>query len=73
MIEHPLRKFRGDKALTQAGLADLLGVSEMTISRWEQGERVPPRRYLPKIEEVTSIPPDQILAAGAVNRKEAAA
>lgn len=32
-----LKQYRRDKTLTQQELADLLGVSNKTVSRWESG------------------------------------
>jgi DNA-binding XRE family transcriptional regulator len=39
--EHPLRKLRRQKNLTQEMLARLLGVSQETISHWEIGRAKP--------------------------------
>ena len=37
-----LRRWRKERWLTQEKLADLLGVTRMTVQRWETGDRVPP-------------------------------
>jgi len=53
--EHPLsifspaelRSWRNQACLSQAGLAVLLGVDKMTVSRWERGVReIPPFLHL---------------------------
>lgn len=36
---HPLRAYRDSRGLTQTTLARALGVSSVTISRWETGTR----------------------------------
>ncbi|WP_417094158.1 helix-turn-helix transcriptional regulator [Intestinimonas timonensis] len=33
-----LKQYRRDKNLTQQELADMLGVSNKTVSRWESGD-----------------------------------
>ncbi len=41
LISERIRQQRKEKGLTQAGLAELLGMSEMTIRRWEAGKSSP--------------------------------
>ena len=36
-----VKRYRIRHCLTQKGLADLLGVSQRTVSRWERGEDNP--------------------------------
>lgn len=36
-----LKELREDKKLSQTQLAKLTGISQPTITRWENGERVP--------------------------------
>ena len=36
-----LQELRKDKGLTQKGLAEQIGVSDKTISKWERGESIP--------------------------------
>jgi DNA-binding XRE family transcriptional regulator len=39
MKEHPLRSYRSEKKLTQGMLAEILGVSDATITHIENGRR----------------------------------
>jgi transcriptional regulator with XRE-family HTH domain len=49
---HPIEHIRRNVLkLTQAGLADLAGVSQGTVSRWEQGKLEPTREELARIRE----------------------
>lgn len=45
-----IRAHRLNNQMTQAQLADQLGVTQQTVARWEQGS--PPRRYMHRIIEV---------------------
>jgi transcriptional regulator with XRE-family HTH domain len=56
---HPLKTFREqhDPPLSQEDLAGLLGVTRVTITRWEARRRTPDRRLLPKIAKVTGLKP----------------
>lgn len=51
------KRYRDEKGLTQAQLADQLGVKQSTIAMWESGDRVPGKPELIRhIEQVTGIP-----------------
>ncbi len=47
--------------MTQAELAELIGVHEITVRRWELGERTPNIKDLQKISEVLRIPMEELL------------
>lgn len=59
---HPLRTFRERQkpALSQAGLARLLGVARPTVNRWESGERQIDVELVPKISAMTGIQPKEL-------------
>jgi len=44
-----LRKRRLDLDLLQKDVAEIIGVTEVTISNWENNKNKPPSRYLKKI------------------------
>lgn len=47
MTPAELKAWRAAQNLTQPALAALLGIHEMTLSRWERGERIiPPYLHL---------------------------
>ncbi len=48
-LSEQIRLYRKQKGITQAELATLLGLSEMTVRRWESG------RTSPRIEEIQNI------------------
>jgi transcriptional regulator with XRE-family HTH domain len=58
---HPLAKYRAGRRITQETLAVELGVTPMTIWRWENDKRVPRRRDATNISEKTGIPVLEIL------------
>lgn len=59
---HPLKTYRTSKTprQSQAGLAQQLGVSRLTVLRWEKGERKIDRPLLPKVAEKTGIPAKEL-------------
>jgi len=61
-MAHPLKAFRESQSppLTQTELADLLGVSRASVSRWESGVRKPDDGLLQTITEKTGIDPGQL-------------
>lgn len=56
-----LIKLRKDKCITQDVLADFLGVSNKTISKWETGVSLPDTFYLPLLSKYYNISVDEIL------------
>ena len=57
---HPLRKYRLEKGLTQEAFGKELGVTDVTISRWETGRRKVGGVLLPMIAEKTGISPSAL-------------
>lgn len=55
--KHPLRRYREKEGLSQEALAERLGVTGMTVYRWEAGKRLPREKHWPKIKAVTNITP----------------
>lgn len=58
--DHPLKAYRAEKSLTQDALAKELGVTHITVSRWETGARKIDTDLLPKVSEKTGIPKRQL-------------
>lgn len=55
---HPLKAYRRNHTprLSQAGLAEMLGVARLTVLRWENDQRRIDASLLPTITEKTGIP-----------------
>ncbi len=56
-----LKKLRKEKNITQETLADFLGISFQSISRWERGEAYPDIASLPSIASYFNISIDDLL------------
>lgn len=52
MTASDIGKFREAMGWTQAELAERLGVSQVSVSRWETGERVPGRPVLKLLDAI---------------------
>jgi len=57
---HPLRAYRARHGLSQHALARALGVTNITISRWENGARRIDDRLLGKVAQTTGIARDAL-------------
>lgn len=60
-MDHPLKKYRDQHGLSQAQLAEILGVTNSAVSRWEAGVRWPEQSQLRKLAEITRIPVSELL------------
>ena len=65
-----LKKLRVQKNLTQEKLAEFLGVSFQTISKWERGESYPDITMLPVIASLFGVTTDELLGLNTAARKE---
>lgn len=59
-----IRKFREEKGISQASLAEMLNVNQVTVSRWETSERDPSIRNLIKISKIFDVGLDDLLIVG---------
>ena len=55
-----LRELRTRRYLTQADLADLVGVTAITIAGWETGRTAPRLRNIPKLAEALGVDPAEV-------------
>lgn len=52
MFNKNLKRLRAAGGLSQKQVADYLGISPQSISKWEKGEALPSIEYLPKLSEI---------------------
>ena len=57
-----LYELRKEKGLTQAALAQILGVTNKAVSKWETGEAMPETSLLRPIAEVFGVTVDELLS-----------
>ncbi len=60
-LNQKIKKLRKEKGLTQERLAEQLGVSLMTVRRWEWGETSPNSNMLVRLAEIFGLTPDALL------------
>ncbi len=53
-----LKGFREDNYLTQQEVAEVLDVTKMTISNWENARRIPNRDYRNRLRRLYNMPPE---------------
>ena len=58
MTIQELRKRRG---LTQGQLAEVLGISRVTIARYETGERTPSLHTIRKLADILQVTPGEVV------------
>ena len=52
-IQKAIKELRKQYNMSQSDLADALGVSNITVSNWENGKSVPRYRYIAKMAEMS--------------------
>ena len=71
-IGENIRRFRKKNDLTQEALADRLGVTYQSISRWENGTTYPDLELIPAIAEVLAITADELLGMPQIEKEKRA-
>jgi transcriptional regulator with XRE-family HTH domain len=56
-----IAELRKEKRITQSELADLIGVTNKAVSRWETGEGFPEISFLPQLAKILGVSTDEIL------------
>lgn len=63
-IGQMIRDARIRKGMTQAGLAETIGVSQGAVGQWEQGMTIPRPKHIVRLSTLLDIPVDELLKAG---------
>jgi transcriptional regulator with XRE-family HTH domain len=71
-IGENIRNFRKKNDLTQETLADRLGVTYQSISRWENGTTYPDLELIPAIAEVLAVTVDELLGMPQIEKEKRA-
>ena len=69
-IGENIRNFRKKNDLTQEALADRLGVTYQSISRWENGTTYPDLELIPAIAEVLAVTVDELLGMPQIEKEK---
>lgn len=64
-----IRIFRKKSNMTQAAVADALGVDQTTVSKWEKGEALPRADTLIKLADLFNCTVDELLKRPADNKR----
>ncbi len=65
-----IRHLRKERGLTQEGLADFLGVSFQSVSKWERNDTFPDILMIPKIPSFFGVSTDYLLGVGSDAQEE---
>ena len=68
MMQNNLRKLRKEKGLSQIAVQMQTGIEQALISKYENGERVPPTETLMQLADFYGVSMDYIM--GPTDRKE---
>lgn len=67
-----IRSLRKGAGMTQKELADKLGVTITTVSRWEKGDYVPSPRYIKQMAEMFGVAGADIYVASCATKVDKA-
>lgn len=67
---NPIFRRRQEKGLSQMAVAGMIGVTDTTVSFWENGFRMPQPRNIPKFAKALDLSPEQLLNLLEEVRKE---
>ena len=62
-----IQEIRKEKGLTQKELAELIGVSDKTISKWENGNSSPDTSMLMSLSEALEITVNELFSADKIS------
>ena len=66
-ISENLKKLRKNKDFTQEDVADILGVSPQSVSKWERGDTMPDITLLPAIVNLYKVTVDELIGMDRIN------
>ena len=69
-LSENIRQLRLEKGITQETLAEYLGVTFQSVSRWERGEGYPDITMLPVIASFFNVSIDDLLGADKVRKEQ---
>lgn len=70
-ISENLKSYRNKKGNTQDELADFLGISKQSVSKWERGEGFPDITLLPYIASYYNVTTDELLGTSEIQKNDA--
>lgn len=70
LLDENLRKLRTSRGSRQEDLANHLGVSVQSVSKWERGENLPDLTLIPAIASYYNVTVDDLLGVGEVRKQE---
>lgn len=70
LIDENLRRLRQSRGNRQEDLANHLGVSVQSVSKWERGENLPDLTLIPAIASYYDVSVDDLLGVGEVRKQE---
>ena len=70
-IAENLRALRRGKGLTQEEVAETLGLSAQSVSKWERGETLPDITLLPVLANLFAVSTDELIGMDKINDSEA--